>query len=504
MKRTLLITVLALGLWNPAGVAQWQGASRDLPEASIRRLTGGPVLYAASDNRVWRSTDEGVSWKRVLSLRGTQKVNDIFADPLRPEAIHAATSKGLRVSPDGGKEWFTVPLGMGEALCLAPVSPGQMLAGTDRGLFLYQMRERTAERIAGIPPNRVHAVLAGDGGRWLAGTEQGLYLSSDAGKSWERVVSAPREDEAGTLEQFNIEELGAAGSFTQIAAQSGRFYAVTREGLLESDTALDWSPSASFYRQPIHAIAAGPRAVYVATDRGLFRRNGNGEFQLWNEALPSSAVNSLHYDPVSDTLWAGTDKGLHRLPHPEYEITLDVPAPRPDDLMSRFTHEPSILEIQEAAIRYAEVHPDKIRAWRAAVARKALLPTLSVDAGQNRDQNVDLDRGGTGDPDRFIIGPEEKSFDWSVGLSWDLGDLVWNDAQTSIDTRSKLMVELREEILTEVTHLYFQRRRLQIEMGLSPNPELPIQIEKEIKLQELTAQIDALTSGFLSKKINSD
>ena len=133
--------------------------------------------------------------------------------------------------------------------------------------------------------------------------------------------------------------------------------------------------------------------------------------------------------------------------------------------------------------------------------KKAWLPTVSFTTDAGKDQNVDLDRGGTADPDTFIIGPPEKSTDWHVGLSWNMGELIWNDDQTSIDTRSKLMVELRDDLLNEVTHLYFERRQLQVEIWLHPPKELPLKLEKELKLQELTAGIDALTGGYFSRSL---
>jgi len=114
---------------------------------------------------------------------------------------------------------------------------------------------------------------------------------------------------------------------------------------------------------------------------------------------------------------------------------------------------------------------------------------------------VDIDRGGTNDPDRFIAGPKDLSEDRYATLSWDVGDLIYNSDQTSIDTRSKLMVELRNDVLNEVTHLYFERRRLQIETLMVPMKDLPLNLEREIRLQELTAGIDALTGGYLSSKL---
>jgi hypothetical protein len=90
---------------------------------------------------------------------------------------------------------------------------------------------------------------------------------------------------------------------------------------------------------------------------------------------------------------------------------------------------------------------------------------------------------------------------WDVTMSWDMGELIWNNDQTSIDTRSKLMVELRGDIMNEVTRTYFERRRLQIDLLASPIQDLKLSLEKELRLQELTADIDALTGGYFSRKL---
>ena len=87
---------------------------------------------------------------------------------------------------------------------------------------------------------------------------------------------------------------------------------------------------------------------------------------------------------------------------------------------------------------------------------------------------------------------------WSISLTWQLGDIIWNNAQTSIDNRSKLMVQLRDDVLNEVTRMYFERRRLQIDMFMSPPADMKSTIEKDLRLQELTANIDSLTRAVLT------
>jgi hypothetical protein len=164
-----------------------------------------------------------------------------------------------------------------------------------------------------------------------------------------------------------------------------------------------------------------------------------------------------------------------------------------------FAHEPTIEEIRESAIEYASVHPNMIEKWRRAAANKAWLPSVSFDYDKGKDWQVsDYCSSGVCSDDDITEG---KDSEWSVSLSWDLSDIVWNSSQTSIEIRSNAMVKLRDDILNEVTRLYFERRRLQLEMVTIPPQDVNEAIEKELRLQELTANIDALTGSYLSKRL---
>ena len=79
---------------------------------------------------------------------------------------------------------------------------------------------------------------------------------------------------------------------------------------------------------------------------------------------------------------------------------------------------------------------------------------------------------------------------------------AWNNDNTLIDVRSKLMVQLRDDIVDEITRLYFERRRLQIELVTNPPHEVHAKVEKDLRLQELTAGLDGLTGGDFSRALN--
>lgn len=175
-----------------------------------------------------------------------------------------------------------------------------------------------------------------------------------------------------------------------------------------------------------------------------------------------------------------------------------------EEALSMFSHEPALAEIRQVAIAYSEVEPEKIRKWRKAAAAKALLPDLRVAYDDAKDwQSSTYFYKDTYEEqylkDDDITRGHDKG--WSVSLTWELGDLIWNSAQTTIDARSRLMVQLRDDILNEVTRLYFERKRMQVEMISSPPADFMSRMDKELKLQELTAGIDALTGLYLSKRL---
>jgi hypothetical protein len=161
----------------------------------------------------------------------------------------------------------------------------------------------------------------------------------------------------------------------------------------------------------------------------------------------------------------------------------------------------SIGQVHRMAVRYAEVDPEKINKWRRAARIKAILPKVSFNLSESDDENVEIYKSAS---KYYIVnGPREVERDWKIGFSWDLSDLIWNAAQTSIDVRSKLMVQLRNDILEEVTRLYFERMKLEREIqNISEIPGKTGEVEKKkMRLAEVTAYIDAYTGGAFSKNI---
>ncbi len=524
----LALMLLSLICLPGTARAEWTDLSKGLPETDIQAVavdrTVPGRLYAASPRRVYLSQDLGAHWKQALSLRGSDnRIHFILVDPSDGRRVFVASERGIQASSDAGKSWEYLYRGVGKrakavySLAADPRDPGALWAGTSDGLA--HLERKQAQIVPGIPSVKVFSIFTAKEApeKLWAATEKGVYKSEDAGAHWERIyiemVKGAEAADETSLSQFQIEELLPSPSMSNVIRFPGTddVLAASSKGVWRGSSR-DWMPlkNTQLPVERINYLTASAEAFYAATDRGVFRwREGEG-FKDVSDGLSSKEVRMIAYDERSGDLFAATRQGAFRYPKPDFKPSVTegsaaqaASAPDAREILKRFENEPTIGQVQNAAIRYAEVHPDKIQAWRAAAARKALFPTFSVTADSGTDHNVDIDRGGTGDPDKFIIGPEETNTDWHAGFSWDLGELIWNNDQTSIDTRSKLLVELRDDVLNEVTHLYYERRRLQVEMLLTPAKELPLEIERQLKLDELTAGIDGLTGGYFSKALGA-
>jgi hypothetical protein len=217
--------------------------------------------------------------------------------------------------------------------------------------------------------------------------------------------------------------------------------------------------------------------------------------------LSTNQINDLTKDDTG-RLYSATDAGVFVLTGLDDQNYAEHKGPSGrvidfDQVTKEFENEPDIKAVQRLAIRYAEVHPDKINNWRRSARLRALVPSLSAGIGRSA---TDLFHWDTGqNPDNLVSGREY--LDWDVGLSWDLGDMIWSTDQTTIDSRSKLMVELREDILDQVTRLYFERRRLQIELLQNDLYDPQLALDKRMRVAELTALIDGYTGGEFSQKL---
>lgn len=170
-------------------------------------------------------------------------------------------------------------------------------------------------------------------------------------------------------------------------------------------------------------------------------------------------------------------------------------------VLDQFSGEPSVLEVQRVAARYAHMHPEAYENWMAAASWAHLLPDKLEGWLQswNRNDKDVRTTGSTGSISELLA--NEDRLRLRLVASWDLSKIVFNTTKIQASKEIVRVAGQREDLLTTVNKLYFARRELQAELVINPPADVKRAIRLELRLRALTADLDALTGGWFSEQL---
>jgi len=152
--------------------------------------------------------------------------------------------------------------------------------------------------------------------------------------------------------------------------------------------------------------------------------------------------------------------------------------------------EPPIEAVQEAAVRYIDCAPAAIRALGRDARAFGALPDVQLEGSVDKDRQTDLDAF-----DQVEGLSDDAGWELSVELQWDLADLVTSYERIRTLSEQQRRMELRQRVLEDVTRCYYDRLRAVAELEMTPDLE-PLEREQlRIRIDELTAHLDAMTGG---------
>ncbi len=504
-------------------------------------------------------------WQRPIqpSLTGGA-LTCLATHPLDPTKFLLASSHKIF---ENGKESSWQPLwSQGDAnapikrLFSFAVLPEIVFAITDRNIFMGNLKDRSWRAVykdAGKNP-LAFAVHPKDPNRWLLGTQKGLWETRDAGRTW-APSSLFRTSGPVPLLVFDHERLFLADEKTlylalpESSARSVLDLSKTRAEMPSADDETPESLEAPLlYDLKIHDLIVSrrnPQELFLATSSGVFRSVDSGHRwePLSRSGLQSAVILQLAYSGRNGLLYAATPRGIYAydaraqkwsglfeglakdraqslavlneekliaitgdgfvqcpletfVPEADPGLNLSLYRP-PEETLVLFkellAQEPSAREVHKRVIRYADVANGKIQRWHTLSRVAGALPTFSFGKSQDRGNSISTYSG------KYITGPEDVSKGWDADVSWDLGDTLYSSDQTSIDSREKMMVELRNDLLSEATRIYYERRRLQIDLVFTPPASEQEHLENLLRMDELTALLDAMTDGFFTKRLEA-
>ncbi|MFA5275627.1 MAG: hypothetical protein WC417_01880 [Candidatus Omnitrophota bacterium] len=502
---------LVLSCFAAAEELSWEDiSSGNVDFRAILFDSGNPkIILAATKGVVLKSEDEALSYRRVLSIGGDNRVNLLVQNDKIKNVFYCLTTNGLYLSNNRGNDWRRIFKGRNylENECTSiVVLPDFICLGTRSGLFLSRDGGRNWQKETGILGKCDIYSLDADlskAGCIYSACAQGVFRRIYPDGKWERIfVTYLNNETANDREEkpqdYPEEEEGRHVNYVGVDyGSAATVYLATSSGVFKSkDSGTNWEHISDYgllSGDVKRIIISKQSAIYAITRSGIFIY-GNERWQELSLGLTGGEIRTLALDS-SNNLYAVCEKGL-------FKSKTDTPAKNfKEHTTSYFQKEPSIKEIQQAAINYAEVAPEKIAQWRKKAAVKAMLPQVSAGVDRNTTDLWHWESGSSTKNDDDILRRGDDSIDWDVRLTWDLGELIWNEDQTSIDVRSKLMVQLRGDILDEVNKLYFERIRVKMELDNVTVGDKKKALERELRLQELTASLDGLTGGYFSQHL---
>ncbi|MFQ5952735.1 MAG: WD40/YVTN/BNR-like repeat-containing protein [Candidatus Omnitrophota bacterium] len=467
---------------------------------------GTDAVYLGTSKGLYKTENTGRTWKKVNIPGKVFAVKDIAVSG---GDVFVAAENGLYISKNGSY-WKRIKGKKGISGVAVRRDPGEgsvVLAWTNDELF--KVKDGDWKRIgsSSLWKERISDAAYRDSIIFVA-SGGNAYTSRDGGETWKKIsllteeinengsaenAGGDKEEDEAFLPAGNIDSCGTGG--VAIATTRGIFIVSEESGTWERISARGL-PSVR-----VRYVANDGEGLFAATDKVVFLYLAESGF--WRPVFERPASGRISFLKINTgsggkrRLWVADGKSLFR------RDIGSLSGGKEENKRKLYGEEelgPSIIEVHRMAIKYAEVSPEKIRKWRSGAKWKALLPRLSLGFSESTDDKVEIYTSSK--RAYHYTAPRQVDTGWDIDLTWDLSDLVWNDAQSNIDVRSKLMVQLRDGILEEVTRLYFERKRLLVELeGVSPEDERKLR-EKRMRIEELTAHIDALTGGKFSKALN--
>jgi hypothetical protein len=184
----------------------------------------------------------------------------------------------------------------------------------------------------------------------------------------------------------------------------------------------------------------------------------------------------------------------------------------PEQVLAQFAAEPTIQQVHSWVNEYAHTSPLQVERWLAQSVAFAALPevTLEYELQNDYDAGFEYQTADGADP---VVGvpvlPVAEDADqgqtqqYQVRLKWELDRLIMSSEKIRVINEAQDIVKLRDKVMAEATRLYFERRRLQVDRLLTPKTDLMARVKDELRLLELTANLDAVTGGAFSGGLGS-
>ncbi len=219
----------------------------------------GPLWNPGGDRGLYRSTDGGANWERILDIDENTGINEFVIDPNNPDVIVASSyqrrrhvwalinggpGSGVHKTTDGGATWNRVKGGLPDG---------------DLG--------RIGLAAAPSAPNVIYAIIEAND------KDKGIYRSTDFGESWDKqsdhMTNSPQYYNELYVDPQNPDRVYSVDTFTHVSEDAGKTWnRISFQNRHVDDHALWIDPDNNN-----HLYIGGDGGVYESWDRGELWRH---------------------------------------------------------------------------------------------------------------------------------------------------------------------------------------------------------------------------------------
>ena len=214
----------------------------------------GPLWKSGGERGLYKTTDGGKTWTRILQVSEETGINEVQLDPTNPNIMYASAyqrrrhtwtlidggpESGVYKSADGGATWKTI---------------NRSLPGGDKG--------RIGLAISPINPETIYAIVEAAEG------QSGFYRSANRGESWEKqssqISSSPQYYQEIIACPHQFDRIYSLDTLLMVSEDGGKTFAP----LGEADKHVDNHALAIDPNDASHLIVGCDGGLYETWDRG--------------------------------------------------------------------------------------------------------------------------------------------------------------------------------------------------------------------------------------------